>query len=167
MRVIAALFAGLVLAPLGITSSGRIIASHGVRLTVPASGWHRIRAASPGPVTDPRTLLVVGTQGVRPRASRCQIAAYRIHPAGAVVVVVGWTSVASAGGSAPKPGRAPLKQLVAVHEPSFECFSRRGTSAQVLLGDKPFQINVMVGDRASKHRIAQALTIARSFDLVR
>jgi hypothetical protein len=168
MRLTAALLVGLVLASLGIAGSGgRIIASHGVRVTVPAAGWHRIRAASPGPVTDPRTLLVVGTQGVRPRASHCQIAAYRIPPAAAVIVVVGWTSVANAGGSAPKPGRAPLKRLVAVHEPSFECFSGRGAAAQVLLTGKPFQINVMVGDRASKRRVAQALRVARSFDLAR
>jgi hypothetical protein len=32
---------------------------------------------------------------------------------------------------------------------------------------KPYQVNVMVGDRASKPRVAEALAAARSFDLAR
>ena len=124
-------------------------------------------AATAGPITDPRTLLVVGTVGVRPKVSQCQIAAYRIPAAGAVVVVVGWKSVASAGGGPQKPGRAPLKKLVSVHRPSFECFSGRGAVAQVLLRGTPYQVNVMVGESASRHRIEQALAVARSFDLAR
>jgi len=169
------LFVRWIAVPLGVLvsvslalagSSGQIISSHGVRLVVP-SGWQRIEAAPAGPVTDPRTLLVVGTAGVQPRISRCQIAAYRIPAAGAVVVVVGWKSAVSAGGAPWKPGRAPLQKLVSVHRPSFECFSGRGTVADVLLGGTPYQVNVMVGDRASKLRVAEALAVARSFDLVR
>ena len=118
-------------------------------------------------MTDPQTLLVVGTAGVRPQASNCGIAAYRLPPAGAVVVVVGWKSVATAGGGPWEPGRAPLKNLLAVHRPSFDCFSGRGTAATVLLAGKPYQVNVMVGDRASKRRVAEALAVARSFDLAR
>jgi hypothetical protein len=118
-------------------------------------------------VTDPQTLLVVGTAGVRPLASNCEIAAYPLPPAGAVVVVVGWKSVVTAGGAPWKPGRAPLKNLLAVHRPSFECFSGRGAVADVLLAGKPYQVNVMVGDRASKPRVAEALAVARSFDLAR
>jgi hypothetical protein len=167
MRLISVFLVSLVLAPLGLaSSSGRVIAAHGVRFVVP-DDWQRVPAASPGPVTDPRTLLVVGTRGVRPRASQCQIAAYRVPPTAAVVVVVGWTSVASAGGGAQKPGRAPLKKLVAVHRPSFECFAGRGAVAEVLLRGKPYQINVMVGNRASKRRVREALMVARSFDLAR
>jgi hypothetical protein len=167
MRLISVLLLALVLTPLGPTSSsGRIIAAHGVRLVVPAE-WHRVRAASDAPVTDPLTLLVVGTHGVHSRASQCQIAAYRVPPTAAVVVIVGWSSVASAGGAAPSPGRAPLKKLVAVRRPTLECFSGRGAAADVLLRGKPFQINAMVGNRASKQRIAEALTVARSFDLTR
>jgi hypothetical protein len=105
--------------------------------------------------------------GVRPRTSQCQIAAYRIPAAGAVVVVVGWRSIVTAGGAPWKPGRAPLKKLVSVHRPSFECFSGRGAVAAVLLRGKPYQVNVMVGDRASKPSVAEALAVARSFDLVR
>jgi len=118
-------------------------------------------------VSDPRTLLVVGTAGVRPQASHCEIAAYRLPPSGAVVVVVGWESIASAGGSPWTRGRAPLKSLVAVHRPSFECFAGRGAASDVLLGGKPYQVNVMVGDRASKTRVEEALATARSFDLAR
>jgi hypothetical protein len=118
-------------------------------------------------VSDPRTLLVVGTAGVRPQASHCEIAAYRLPPSGAVVVVVGWESIASAGGSPWTRGRAPLKSLVAVHRPSFDCFAGRGAASDVLLGGKPYQVKVMVGDRASKTRVEEALAIARSFDLAR
>ena len=49
--------------------------------------------------------------------------------------------------------------------PSFECFSGRGAAAQVVLGGKAYQVNVMVGDRASKQRVAEALTVTRSFNL--
>jgi hypothetical protein len=168
MRLSSVLLVALVFATLAAASSGgRIISAHGVRLVVPLT-WQRIEPASAGPVTDPRTLLVVGTAGVRARVSRCQVAAYSIPAAGAVVVVVGWTSVAKAGGKAPKPpGRAPLKKLRAVHRPSFECFSGRGAVAQVLLGGMVYQVNVMAGERVSQHRVAVALTVARSFDLLR
>ena len=88
----------------------------------------------------------------------------RIPSAGAVVVVVGWKSATSGGGRL-KPGRAPLKKLVTVTRPSFECFSGRGAAAQVVLGGKAYQVNVMVGDRASKQRVAEALTVTRSFNL--
>jgi len=118
-------------------------------------------------MTNPQTLLVVGTAGVRPQASNCEIAAYRLPPAGAVVVVVAWKSIVTAGGAPWKPGRAPLKNLVAAHRPSFDCFSGRGASAEVLLAGKPYQVNVMVGDRASKPRVAEALAVAQSFDLAR
>jgi hypothetical protein len=80
-----------------------------------------------------------------------------------VVVVVGWKTATSGGGRL-KPGRAPLKKLVRVRRPSFECFSGRGAAAQVALGDKAYQVNVMVGDRASRRVIAEALAVGRSFD---
>jgi hypothetical protein len=166
MRLISVFLVSLVLASLGVaSSSGRVITAHGIRLVVPAD-WQRIPAASAGPVTDPRTLLVVGTRGVKPKASQCLIAAYRLPTTAAVVVIVGWTSVASAGGGA-LPGRATLKELVAVHRPSFECFAGRGAVAEVRLRGKPYQINVMVGNRASKRRVKEALMVARSFDLAR
>ena len=147
-------------------AGGRIIVAGGVRLVVP-SGWRRVRAASAGNIIDPVTVLVVGTAGVLPRSSPCQIAAYRLPPTGAVVVIVRWKSVASAGGGPWRPGRAPLLKLRSVHRPSFECFSGRGAVADVLLGGHPYQVNVMVGDRASNERVAAALAVARSFALAR
>lgn len=147
-----------------VTGSGRIITAHGVRVVIPP-GWHRIPLASDGNVIDPRTLLVVGTAGVVPTFSSCQVAAYRIPSRGAVVVIIGWKTATSGGGRL-KPGRAPLKKLVTVTRPSFECFSGRGAAAQVALGGKAYQVNVMVGDRAAKGLIAKALAVARSFDRV-
>jgi hypothetical protein len=167
VRVIPVLLAAVVFSSLAVgCRSDRSISSHGVRLVVPRI-WQRIEPASGGSVTDPQTLLVVGTPGVRPLASSCEIAAYRLPPAGAVVVVVGWKSVVTAGGAPWEPGRASLKNLVAVHRPSFDCFSGRGAVADVLLAGQPYQVNVMVGDRASKPRVAEALAMARSFDLAR
>ena len=165
VRLIPVLLAAIGFASLAAgCGSERSISSHGVRLVVPRI-WHRIEPATGGSVTDPQTLLVVGTAGVRPLASTCEIATYDLPPAGAVVVVVGWKSIATAGGAPWKPGRAPLKNLRAVHRPSFECFSGRGAVADVLLAGKPYQVNVMVGERASKPRVAEALAVARSFDL--
>src|SRR5947209_6411267 len=158
MRLIAVLVSALGL----VGSGGRVIASHGVRVVVP-SGWHRIAPAGDGNVVDPRTLLVVGTARAAPRPSSCQVAAYRVPACGAVVVVVGWKTATSGGGNL-KPGRAPLEKLVRVRRPSFECFSGRGAAAQVALGGKAYQVNVMLGDRASKLVVAAALEVGRSFD---
>jgi hypothetical protein len=133
---------------------GHRIAADGVGLVVP-SGWQRIEAA------------VVGTKGVRPRGSQCQIAAYRVQPRGAVVVVVGWASIASSGGGPMTHERSPLEQLTSVRRPSFECFGGRGTAAQVLLDEHAYQINVMVGDHASPRLVSDALAVARTFDVVR
>jgi hypothetical protein len=164
MRLMATVFAGLVLASAAVAASRcNVISAHGVRLAVPA-GWRRVVSAGDGPVVDPKTLLVVGTTGVHPRASRCQIAAYSIPPNGAVIVIVGWKAATSGGGHL-EPGRAPLKALRSVRRPSFECFNGRGAAAQVALGGKAYQIDVMVGGRATSRVVAQALAVGRSFDL--
>jgi len=147
-------------------NGGRIVAAEGVRVVVPA-GWQRVHAARPGSVTDPRTLLVVGTTGSRPKASGCQIASYRVPVDGAVVVVVGWRHLALSGAQGAEPGRQPLAALTAVRRPAFECFGGPGATAQVVLGGKAFQVNVLVGDLASRQRVAEALAVARSFDLAR
>jgi len=69
-------------------------------------GWHRM-AATPSSITDPLTLLVVGTTGVKSNVmSMCQIAAYRVPARAAAVVVVGWKTATSGGGSL-TPGQAP------------------------------------------------------------
>ena len=115
-------------------------------------------------MTDPRTLLVVGTAGVVPRPTQCQIAAYRVPARGAVIVVVGWKTATSGGGRI-KPGRWPLERLTSVKRPSFECFGGRGAAASLALGGKAYQVNVMVGNSASAVKIADALAVARSFRL--
>jgi hypothetical protein len=165
--VVAPLIALLVtsLAMTGSTRS-RVVSGHGVKLTVPAS-WMRVRAASDGAVVDPKTLFVVGTSGVAPKASQCQIAAYRIPPTGAVVVVVGWRSLRNSGASGADEGRGPLTRLVRVRRPSFECFNGRGAAADLVLAGTAYQVNVMVGNRATSQVIKQALAVGRSFALAR
>jgi hypothetical protein len=145
--------------------SGHTIAANGVRVVAP-QGWTRAAAASAGPATDPRTLLVVGTTGVRPRTSRCQIAAYTIPPRGAVVVIVGWRSLRYSGAENAKPGRAPLRRLTRVRTPSCECFGGRGAATDLVLHGTAYQVNVMVGGRASHAIVEQALAIGRSFDRI-
>lgn len=164
MRVRLTILAALVLSSAAAAANNsRIITAHGVRLVAPA-GWHRVPSAGDGPVIDPKTLLVVGTTGVHPRASQCQIAAYSVPTDGAVVVVVGWKTATSGGGHL-KPGQGPLTALRAVRRPSFECFSGRGAVGQVDLAGKAYQVNVMVGDRATAKEIAEALAVARSFNV--
>ena len=158
---------GLAFGAVALAGGGvHVVSSGGVRLSVPA-GWHRLEPTQNG-VVDPRTLLVVGTRGVtRDPRSACQIAAYRLPPASAVVVVVGWRTATSGGGDGRPTGRAPLRKLVRVARPSFECFAGRGASAQLALGGRAYQVNVMVGDSAARARVAEALAVARSFDLAR
>jgi hypothetical protein len=153
----------------GVVQAGsgpRVIVANGVRVSAPA-GWHRVPATPRGPVADPTTVLVVGTGGVHPNLrSQCQVAAYRLPPRSAVVVIVRWRTTTSGGGRI-RPGRAPLEKLVAVARPSFECFGGRGAAAQVSLGGHAYQVNVMVGAQASARLVADALAVARSFELRR
>jgi hypothetical protein len=142
-------------------SGGHVLSSHGVHVVAPA-GWSSIRPAR-GPVTDPRTVLVAATDGVRTQPSRCSGQAYRVPPHGAAVVVLRWSSVVAAGG-APAPGRAPLERLVSVRRPFFECFAGRGAAADLLLAGKRYQVRVLVGDRATNARVQDALAVARSFE---
>jgi hypothetical protein len=153
----------LALLPLSLAACGaRTAASHGVRLAAP-HGWQRLAPAGDGNVVDPRTLLVVGTGGVAPRASRCQLASYRVQPREAVVVVVGWKP---GGTPANRPGRAPLRALRSLRRGTLECFAGRAAAAQVTLGGRVYQVNVLVGDRAPERLVRQALSVARSFDRV-
>lgn len=163
MRLLVTVVVVLAFTSVARGSGGQIARAHGVALTVPA-GWHRVASAGDGPVTDPRTLLVVGTLDARPKSSQCQIAAYRVPAGGAVVVIVGWRTATSGGGRM-KPGRWPLKTLTAVKRPSFECFAGRGAVASLALAGKAYQVNVMVGHSASAQRIAEALAVGRSFRL--
>ena len=167
MRWMAALLTSLGLtAPAAASGDLRVVSAHGVSVRAPA-GWHRIDP-TPSSIGEPRTLLVVATAGVRwDLRSACQIASYRVPVAGAVVVVVGWKSAISAHATGLPAGRAPLKKLARVTRPSFECYRGRGAAASVVLGGKAYQVNVMVGDRASAQRVREALAVARSFDLTR
>jgi hypothetical protein len=151
-----------ILAVVGAVGVGGAISANGVQVWAP-TGWHRVASAGDGPVSDPRTVLVVGTPGVRARLTVCQIAAYRIPQDGAVVVVVRWNPARGISAR----GRTALAKLTSVRRPSFECFKGRGAAAQVELRGRVYQVNVMVGNRASKQRIGEALDIARSFDLKR
>ena len=83
------------------------------------------------------------------------------------MVVVGWKQLALSGAQGRQPGRRPLEKLVIVQRPSFECFAGRGAVATLILGGKAYQVNVLVGDQASNQRVAEALAVARSFDLAR
>ena len=163
MRLFASVVVVLTITSVASGSNGKTIYAHGVELTLPA-GWHRVTSAGDGPVTDPRTLLVVGTAGARPKPTQCQIAAYRVPPQGAVVVVVGWKTATSGGGRM-KPGRWPLGKLTSVRRPSFVCFAGRGAAASLALSGKAYQVNVMVGDSASAQEVAEALAVGRSFRL--
>lgn len=142
------------------------ISGNGIRVTAPA-GWHRVAAFEDVHVTDPLTALVVGTAGVRPRMTGCQIAAYVVPPRGAVVVIVRWKRGHLPSTSPTHDDVRALARLTSVRANTFECFGGRGAVAQVALGGHVYQVNVMVGERASPRRIADALAVARSFRLAR
>jgi hypothetical protein len=162
-RLLVATIFGLALIGNATADGGQIMRAHGVELTLPA-GWQQVASAGDGPVIDPRTLLVVGTAGVHAMPTRCQIAAYRVPAHGAVVVIVGWKTATSGGGRM-KPGRWPLNAMTSVRWHSLECFAGRGAAAQLALGGKAYQVNVMVGNSASKQRVEEALALGRSFRL--
>lgn len=154
--LLAAILALVVAVP-ALAVEADIVKAGGVSLTVP-DGWAKVDRA-PSDVTDPRTLLVVGTKGTKPLlTSECQVAAYKVPADGAVVVVIGWRD--SFGG-------APQKLALKLRRNTFECFSGRGAAAQTTRGGRDFQINVMVGDKADADATADALAVARSFAVVR
>ena len=72
----------------------------GVQLALPAS-WSKLVPAR-DQVDEPRTLLVIGTDGSRAIESDCQVSSYRVPADGAVVVVIGWRV---GGGSFLPPSR--------------------------------------------------------------
>ena len=163
MRPVISAILALALAGVASGSGGQTVRAHGVALTIPA-GWHRVPSAGDGPVTDPRTLIVVGTAGATPKTTQCQIASYHVPADGAVVVIVRWKTATSGGGHM-QPGRRPLKAMISVRRPSFECFAGRGVAATLALSGKAYQVNVMVGDSASAQRVTDALAVGRSFRL--
>jgi len=160
-RALAAVAAGLVVVGAAVAADAlRTVEGNGVSLRV-APDWVRVPRADDRPVTDPRTLLVVGTHGVRPIDTECQVASYRVPADGAAVVVIGWKGKL---GVSYLPGKEALfaKEL---ERGFFECFDGRGIAAQVELRAHTYQLNVMVGDRADRATVAEAMATARSFAL--
>ena len=166
MRLVVCIVLSGVASAVAFAAGGQRIASHGVQVVIPA-GWQEIQPASDAPVTDPLTLLVAGTHGVHTRASVCQLTRYQLPSGGAVVVIVGWSSVRAAGGGTLRAGLWPLKQLKSVRSDLMECFPGRAAVADLRLGRKLYQVNVMVGSRATAAVIAEALAVARSFNRTR
>ena len=129
----------------------------GVQLTLP-SGWSKVARARETRLDDPRTLLVVGTDGVRAVETDCLVASYRVPTDGAVVVVIGWRD--SVGSSL-----LPLSAM-RLRRGTFGCFTGRGGVGRLTLRDRDFQVNVMVGDRASAETIGAAIDAAHSLSVV-
>jgi hypothetical protein len=100
-------------------------------------------------------VIVIGTNGVRAIDSDCQVSSYRVPSDGAVVVVIGWRDPTGASPYLPLSG-------MKLRRGTFECFADRGAVAQVTRRGVDYQVNVMVGDRASAATIDDALTAARS-----
>ncbi|MDX6413799.1 MAG: hypothetical protein QOH23_1209 [Gaiellaceae bacterium] len=165
MRLFARVVLALAFTAVANGAGARTVHAHGVALSMPGS-WHRVASAGDGTVTDPRTLLAVGTAGVAPKSTHCQIAAYRVPARGAVVVIVGWKTTTSGGGRM-KPGRWPLEAMTSVKRGTFECYAGSGASASLTVGGKAYQVNVMVGNSTSAKRGAEALAVGRSFRLAR
>ena len=155
--LLAAAVAALVLSSVASAALLETARGGGVELGLPV-GWEKVVAARGSTVGDPQTLLVIGTEGVRGVESECQVSSYRVPANGAVVVVVGWRDSVGANGY-------PLSTLK-LRRGTFECFAGRGGFAQVTRRNRDFQVNVMVGDRASAETVADALEAARSFAFV-
>jgi hypothetical protein len=87
------------------------------------------------------------------------VSSYRVPANGAVVVVIGWRDAVGTSGFLPL---AALK----LRRGTFEYFAGHGAVAQVTRRNRDFQVNVMVGDRASAETVEDALAAARSFAFV-
>jgi len=150
-----AVAAAALVASTAVAATGDVARAWGIQLDLP-DGWSKV-APAPETRTDPRTLLVIGTDGVRATQSDCQVSSYRVPADGAAVVVVGWRK--SLGVSFP-----PLSAMK-VRRGTFDCFAGRGGFARVTRGDRDFQVNVLVGDRATNATVEDALDAARSIAL--
>lgn len=135
-------------------AGGVTVRGGGVELLLP-DGWSRIQPAAQPATDDPRTVIVIGTDGVRAVDSDCQVSSYRVPSDGAVVVVIGWRDATGASPYLPLSG-------MKLRRGTFECFADRGAVAQVTRRGLDYQVNVMVGNRASAATIDDALAAARS-----
>jgi len=148
------LAAGLVAS--AASAAGDVARAGGVQLTLP-DGWARVVSRDTR-VDDPRTLLVIGTDGVKAMDSDCQVSSYRVPSDGAVVVVIGWRD--TVGGTSLLPLSA-----MKLRRGTFDCFAGRGAVGRLTRRDRDFQLNVMVGDRASAATIDAAFDAVKSFGL--
>ena len=160
-RHLLALAVGAVVASIAVASvgaaTGDVARSGGVQLDLP-SGWSKVLPTREDRLGEPRTLLVIGTDGVKAIESDCLVSSYRVPADGAVVVVIGWRD--SVGAS----GFLPLSTMK-LRRGTFECFPGRGAVGRIMRHDRDFQVNVMVGDRASVATVDAALDAARSLGL--
>lgn len=138
-------------------ATGDVVQARGVQLDLP-DGWATVTPAREPALAEPRTLLVIGTDGVKAVDSECRVASYRVPADGAVVVVIGWRD--SVGGAS----YLPLSGLK-LRRGTFDCYPGRGAVARVTRRDRDFQISVMVGDRARPGTVDAALEAARSLAL--
>ncbi len=138
-----------------VAATGDVARAWGIQLTLP-EGWSKVAPASDSRA-DPRTLLVIGTDGVRAMPSDCLVSSYRVPADGAAVVVIGWKT--SIGVNFP-----PLSAMK-LRRGTFDCFPGRGAFARITRGDRDLQVNVLAGDRASNATIEDALEAARSLAL--
>jgi len=136
-------------------ATGDTARAWGIQLTLP-DGWSKVAPAAETR-SDPRTMLVIGTDGVRATESDCQVSSYKVPADGAAVVVIGWKT--SVGASFP-----PLSAMK-LRRGTFDCFAGRGAFARVTRGDRDFQVNVLAGDRANNATVEDALAAARSLAL--
>lgn len=159
MRGLALVLAAFVFGANASAEGGRVVAAGGIRVTVPGT-WQQIAPAGTG-VTDPQTLLVVGSRGIKPAPTECQIASYSIPAGGASVVIVGWKERVAA--RVANTGLRPLAKLTLVRTHTFECYPGRGTAASLVVDGRAYQVNVMVGKHATARQVDSALAVARSF----
>ncbi|HEY7178763.1 MAG TPA: hypothetical protein VH305_06280 [Gaiella sp.] len=144
----------LALAGGAVADAGDTVRGGGVELDVP-DGWARVQPARQAPDADPRTVVVIGTEGVRAVDTPCQVSTYAVPEDGAVVVVVGWREPTGVSSFLPLSGLKLRRGM-------FQCFADRGAVAQVTRRGLDYQVNVMVGDRASAETVDAALAAARS-----
>ena len=148
-----------VVAAASTAATGDSARGGGVEIDLP-DGWSRVQPAPQSPTDDPRTVLVIGTDGVRAVDSDCMVSTYRVPSDGAVVVVIG-SARADLALSLSCPSGLKLRRG------TFQCFPDRGAVSQVNRRGLDHQVNVMVGDRASQETIDAALDAARSIAAAR
>jgi hypothetical protein len=138
----------------------RPVEADGVSVRLPP-GWSEAQVARASATAEAETVLVVGTEALRPQKTPCLVASYRIPEDGAAVIVIARRGAASAA----VPRDRSEFQALKLQREYLACFDGRAAVAQIALKNRTFQVNVLVGDRAGAHVVLQALAVARSFGL--